>query len=305
MPRPNAMRIFLTGSASHLARVWLPKLCADPRVERVIGIDLAPAIFTHAKFTHQRVDIRSPDIGALMSGCNALVHLAWVVLRGNMAASTMHEINVHGTKRVFEAARAAGIARLIHLSSAAVYGSGEHLNETAPFNPIPNFLYAQHKTEVEEYLAREFPQVLRLRPHIILGPHCQPLLTQLLHLPCYPRLPEPQPRMQCVQEDDVADAINSAIFKQSGGVLNLAAAGEFSLKEVITARYRHAIAVPFRVVKNTFNIAWRLTGYGGEPAWLDGMRHTLTLDCTRAQSGLDWQAKFTAKAAFEIGRAHV
>ena len=291
------MRIFVTGSASHLARAWLPKLCADPRVERVIGIDLAPAIFTHAKFTHQRVDIRSPDIGALMSGCNALVHLAWVVLRGNMAASTMHEINVHGTKRVFEAARAAGITRLIHLSSAAVYGSGEHLNETAPLNPLPHFLYAQHKTEVEIWLAREFPQALRLRPHIILGPHCQPLLKQMLHLPCYPRLPDPQPRLQCVHEDDVADAINSAIFKLSCGALNLAAAGEYSFKEVITARYRHAIAVPFRGVKNTLNIAWRLTGYGGEPAWLDGMRHTLTLDCARAHSELAWRPKFTATEA--------
>ena len=291
------MRIFVTGSASHLARVWLPKVCADPRVERVIGIDLAPAIFTHAKFTQQRVDIRSPEIGALMSACDALVHLAWVVLRGKMKATAMHEINVRGTQKVFEAARVAGITRLIHLSSAAVYGSGEHLNETAPLNPLPNFLYAQHKAEVEDYLAREFPQALRLRPHIILGPHCQPLLKQMLHLPFYPRLPDPQPRLQCVHEDDVADAINLAIFNQSCGALNLAAAGEYSFREVITARYRHPIAVPFRVVKNTLNIAWRLTGYGGEPAWLDGMRHNLTLDCALAYSALAWRPKFTATDA--------
>ena len=291
------MRIFVTGSASHLARAWLPKLCADPRVERVIGIDLAPAIFTHAKFTHQRVDIRSPNIGSLMSGCDALVHLAWVVLRGKMTATTMHEINVHGTKRVFEAARAAGITRLIHLSSAAVYGSGENLSEAAPLNPLPNFLYAQHKAEVEDYLAREFPQALRLRPHIILGPHCQPLLKQLLHLPCYPRLPDPQPRLHCVHEDDVADAINLALFNLSCGALNLAAVGEYSVKEVITARYPNAIGVPFRWVKHTLNIAWHVTGYGGEPAWLDGMRHTLTLDCVRAYSELAWRPKFTATEA--------
>ena len=291
------MRIFVTGSASHLARVWLPKVCADPRVERVIGIDLAPAIFTHAKFTQQRVDIRSPEIGALMSACDALVHLAWVVLRGKMKATAMHEINVRGTQKVFEAARAAGITRLIHLSSAAVYGSGEHLNETAPLNPLSNFLYAQHKAEVEDYLAREFPQALRLRPHIILGPHCQPLLKQMLHLPFYPRLSDPQPRLQCVHEDDVADAINAALFKLSGGALNLAAIGEYSIKEVITGRYRHAIAVPFWWMRTSLNIAWRLTGYGGEPAWLDGMRHTLTLDCARAQSEWAWQPKFTANAA--------
>ncbi|MBT9613662.1 MAG: NAD-dependent epimerase/dehydratase family protein [Burkholderiales bacterium] len=302
MPRPNAMRIFVTGSASHLARAWLPKLCADPRVERVIGIDLAPALFTHAKFTHHHLDIRSPDIGALMSGCDALVHLAWEVLRGKMDVATMRDINVRGTQLVFEAARTAGITRLIHLSSAAVYGSGESLTEAAPFNPLPGFLYAQHKAEVEDYLAREFPEALRLRPHIILGPHCQPLLKQLLHQPCYPRLPEPQPHLQCVHEDDVANAISAGLFNHAGGPLNLAAAGEYSFKQVIMARYRYPVPLPFGMVKTALYLAWRFTGFGGEPAWLDGVRHTLTLDCARAQSALGWQPKFDADAALAAVR---
>lgn len=291
------MRIFITGAASHLAQAWLPKLCADQRIERVIGIDLAPATFTHPKFTHHHLDIRSPEIGALMSGCDALVHLAWVVLRGKMNAATMHDINVHGSQHIFEAARAAGIPRLIHLSSAAVYGGGEKLTEAAPLQPLPGFLYAQHKAEVENWLASEFPEALRLRPHILLGPHCQPLLKQLLHQPCYPRLPNPQPRLQCAHEDDVADAISAGLFSPVSGSINLAAAGEYSFKQVIAARYRHPIALPFGLVKAALNVAWRLTGYGGEPAWLDGMQHTLTLDCVRAQSELDWRPKFTADAA--------
>ncbi|MDP1680992.1 MAG: NAD-dependent epimerase/dehydratase family protein [Burkholderiales bacterium] len=291
------MRIFVTGAASYLAQAWLPKLCADQRIERVIGIDLAPAIFTHPKFTHHKIDIRSPALGALMSGCDALVHLAWVVLRGKMNVATMHDINVRGTQLVFEAARAAGITRLVHLSSASVYGSGDKLTEAAPLNPLPGFLYAQHKAEAESYLARAFPEALRLRPHIILGPHCQPLLKQLLHQPCYPRLPDPQPLLQCVHEDDVADAISAGLFNPASGPLNLAAADEYSFKQVIAARYRHPIALPFGVVKTALNLAWRLTGFGGEPAWLDGMRHTLTLDCARARSELGWQPKFDANAA--------
>ena len=31
-----------------------------------------------------------------------------------------------------------------------------------------------------------------------------------------------------------------------------------------------------------------LSGFGGEPAWLDGIRHTLTLDCARARQALGW-----------------
>lgn len=291
------MRIFVTGAVSHLALAWLPKLCADQRIERVIGIDLAPAIFTHLKFTHHLLDIRSQNIGGRMSGCDALVHLAWVVLRGKMDVATMYDINVRGTQRVFEAARAAGITRMIHLSSASVYGSGDKLTEAAPLNPRPDFLYAQHKAEAENYLAHEFPQALRLRPHLILGPHCQPILKQLPHQPCYPRLPDPQPRLQCVHEDDVADALSAGLFNPISGPVNLAAGETFSFKEIIAARYRHPIPLPFGLVKAALNIAWHLTGYGGEPVWIDGLRHTLTLDCTRAQSELGWQPKFDADAA--------
>lgn len=288
------MRVFLTGAASHLALAWLPKLCADPRIQRVIGVDLAPAIFAHEKYTHHQMDVRSPQIGALMSGCDALVHLAWVVLRGKMAATHMHDINVRGTQLVFGGARAAGVGRLIHLSSAAVYGSGESLTEDAPLHALPGFLYAQHKVEVEHYLAREFPQALRLRPHIILGPHCQPLLKQMLRLPFYPHLPDPQPSLQCVYEADVAQAIHAGIFATVSGPLNLAASGEYNFKQVIAARHRHAVALPFGVVKAALNLAWRVSGFGGEPGWIEGMRASLTLDCTRAQHELNWRPQHDA-----------
>lgn len=293
------MRVFITGSASYLALAWLPGLCADPRIEYVIGLDVAPAIFIHAKYTHQQMDIRSPDIATRMAGCDALVHLAWVVLRGKMCVAAMHDINVRGTQLVFEAARVAGIARLIHLSSASVYGHGENLNEAAPFNPLHGFIYAQHKVEVEHYLARAFPQALRLRPHIILGPHCQPLLKQMLRLPFYPRLPDPQPRLQCVHEADVADALTAGLFSEVSGPINLAACGEYSLKQVIAARTQYPMPLPFALIKASLNVAWRLTGFGGEPAWIEGMGRTLTLDCTRAQSELGWRPKFTATAAID------
>lgn len=256
-------------------------------------MDIAPTIFTHEKYTHHQIDIRSPAIGALVSGCDALVHLAWVTLRGKMSITAMHDINVRGTQLVFEAARVAGVTRLIHLSSAAVYGRGDKLIETAPLMPLPGFLYAQHKVEVENYLARAFPEALRLRPHIILGPHCQPLLAQLLRQPAYPNLPEPQPRLQWVHEADVADAIQRGLFSDARGPVNLAATEPFSFKEIISARHRHPIALPFSLLKAVLNISWRLTGFGGEPAWLDGMLHSLTLDCTRAANELGWQPKFS------------
>jgi len=289
------MRVFLTGSASHLAQVLLPKLCAWNEVESVVGIDLRPAIFSHPKFTHHAADIRGPEAEGLMRGCDALVHLAFVVLRGRMPEAEMRDINVRGTRHVFETAAAQGLRRLVHLSSAAVYGHGEALAETAPMRPLPGFFYGAHKAAIEAWMERALPQAVRLRPHIILGTHCQPLLRAILRQPFYVALPEPQPRLQCVHEDDVAEAILASLFSEASGPFNLAAPGDYSVREAIQARHRFAMPLPFAVAKGALRAAWRINGFGGEPAWLDGIRRSLTLDCERARTNLGWVPRQTSR----------
>ncbi len=290
------MRIFLSGAASHLAQALLPKLCALPQINAVIGVDLKIAGFSHPKFTAHIADIRSPECAGLMQSCDALAHLAFIVLRGKMPATTMQDINVEGTRRLFSMARQMGITRLVHLSSAAVYGQGENLQEGAALQPLPDFLYGQHKLQLETWLGNEFPEAVRLRPHIILGPHCQPLLLKILRQPCYVSLADPQPQLQCVHEADVADAIVASLIKDVSGPINLAAPGNFSFKQLITESHAHPIAMPYKSAKMALSMAWRFTGFGGEPAWLDGIQYPLTLDCSRAQQVLSWQPKFDAQA---------
>ena len=101
------MRVFVTGSSAHLAQALLPKLCANPDVERVTGIDRLPPRFRHPKFTASRLDIRDSRLATLLAGHDALVHLAFVVLRGRMAEREMFDINVNGSHKVFHAARRA------------------------------------------------------------------------------------------------------------------------------------------------------------------------------------------------------
>ena len=78
------MRIFVSGSSSHLAQAVLPKLCAHPAIERVIGVDIRPTALRHDKLETRVMDVRDGRLGALLEGCDALVHLAFVVLRFNI-----------------------------------------------------------------------------------------------------------------------------------------------------------------------------------------------------------------------------
>ena len=290
------MRVLVTGSSSCLARALLPLLAAEAAIESVTGVDRAPAHFSHAKFRAVQSDIRDPGLVALLEGQDALVHLAYVVLRGRMSEHEMFDINVTGSHKLFHAARRAGVRRLVHLSSAAVYGGGVHLGEDAPLAPQPDFLYARHKAHLERLLAIEIPECVRLRTHVILGPNAQPLLRQLVRFPCYLALPEPQPRLQCVHEDDVARAVLLALQRDVRGPYNLAVEESFSYRDFIRGRHRLAVPLPPALASAGLRLAWRLWGWGGEPAWIEGVARTLLLNCRRAAVELGWRGRHDAAA---------
>lgn len=288
------MRVFVTGSSSHLAAAVLPRLCAHPPIERVTGIDLAPPRFEHSKFRATQLDVRSPQLGHMLEGHDALVHLAFVVLRGKMPEQEMFDINVNGSHKTFHAARQAGVKRMVHVSSAAVYGSGVHLGEDAPLDPLPDFLYARHKAHLEQLLEIEFPECVRLRPHVILGPNAQPLLKQLLNQPCYIHVRQPYPLLQCVHGDDVAQAVLLALEREVRGPFNLAVEDNFSFRDAIRSRHRLAVPLPLFAARVGLRLAWRFYGWGGEPAWIEGLTRTLLINCRRAAVELGWRSTHDA-----------
>jgi len=283
------MRVCVTGAAGHLARALLPPLCAADWVASVLGVDRQPIGFQDPKFKPVIGDVAGAAARDAAAQAEALVHLAGVVVRGRTSAAEMRRVNVEAAQSILGAAAAAG-ARIVVLSSAAVYGKGEAVTEQAPLAPLPGFLYAEHKAALERWIAAQIPRAIVLRPHIILGPNALPLLRQLAALPVFPRLPDPQPQLQCVHEDDVARAVLLALRSSVSGPLNLARAESFCWASLARSRHARAIAVPLPVLRAALWTAWRVTGWGGEPGWLAGAADSLTLDCSRARAALGWRA---------------
>jgi nucleoside-diphosphate-sugar epimerase len=82
--------------------------------------------------------------------------------------------NVEGTRIVLDEAHRAGVRRVVHLSTVAVYGRQEGtLTEAVPSSPGPN-PYGRSKVRTEEICA-EYSQrglaITVLRPTIVYGPH--------------------------------------------------------------------------------------------------------------------------------------
>jgi nucleoside-diphosphate-sugar epimerase len=84
-----------------------------------------------------------------------------------------------------------------------------------------------------------------------------------------------------------------AIARAARGPFNLAAADSFSFRDELRWRHKVIVPLPPRLARSVLAAAWRLTGWGGEPAWIDGLARTLTLDCARARSELGWRPRWT------------
>src|SRR5262245_8250878 len=106
-----------------------------------------------------------------VQGCEVIFHCAW----GGHSLAEARRINVLGTRNVFTAAAAAGVRRVVHLSSMAVHGHRlpALLTEEYPLQ-FQGDAYAVSKAEGErvalELGAVYGVQVVVLRPTLVYGP---------------------------------------------------------------------------------------------------------------------------------------
>lgn len=114
---PLPAKVLVTGGAGFIGAALLSRLREGPGVEAV-GVDVVadPASGVH------RGDTTDPASWAhLLDDAGAVIHTAAIVSN----AATLDEawrVNVLGTRRVIEAASAAGVPRLVHLSSIMAFG---------------------------------------------------------------------------------------------------------------------------------------------------------------------------------------
>jgi nucleoside-diphosphate-sugar epimerase len=143
----------------------------------VVALDNKPGIFTEQlREQGVEVEIGSVTDAALVSrlaeGCARIYHLAAAFRLVNLGQRAYWDINVNGTRHVFEAALANG-ARVINCSTCGVHGNVENppAGEDAPIAPADYYQYTKWEGErvANEYLERGVWST-SLRPAAIYGP---------------------------------------------------------------------------------------------------------------------------------------
>ena len=169
MPR----RVFLTGGSGFIGGHLVETLLAR-------GYELWALVHNRPLPAHERLKTVRGDIcdeetlKRAMNGADILLHLASALGSSAIGKQEFRRINALGTESVLKAARTAGVGRVVHLSSAGVYGSirrGEIAVETTP--PRPKTIDDKTKLEGEEIalrFAREGMDVVVVRPGWAYGP---------------------------------------------------------------------------------------------------------------------------------------
>lgn len=157
-------------------------------------------------------------------GVDAIIHAAALVASHD-SFDEFTRVNVGGTRLAIEAARRTG-ARLIHISTVAVYGrakvyeaGAQGVTEDYPFQPLPaSDFYARTKRATEELVQEEAARgglaAIAIRPNVIYGERDLLFTRRLianLRLGLLPQIGPGTNHLSCVYAGNVASAILAAL----------------------------------------------------------------------------------------------
>jgi 2-alkyl-3-oxoalkanoate reductase len=183
-PRRKArqnVKVLVTGATSLLARTTAEILLK--RGDDVVCLQRGQSALAAEQVS---ADIRDADaVLRAASGCDAIVHAAakvgvvgsWDDYRG---------INVDGTNNVLAAARAAGIQRVVYVSSPSVAHGGDAIAGLGAEPPVlgrKNAYYAESKAMAEQAAVaanKSDLAVVAIRPHLVWGPGDTQLVGRIL-----------------------------------------------------------------------------------------------------------------------------
>ncbi len=232
------MKIFVTGGSGFFGINLIRLLLAQPRVEQIVSLDLAPFDYPEAQTKGNRLrtiigDIRDESrIKEHMRGCDHVVHAAAALPL--YSPQDIYSTDVAGTTAVLRAARENTVTRMVHVSSTAVYGIPDHhpIREEDPKRGVGPYGRAKVKAESLCQEARADGMVVPIvRPKSFIGPERLGVFALFYDWAAtghgFPILGDGSNRYQLLDVEDLAQAVwvlLTAPAEQANDTFNVGAA---------------------------------------------------------------------------------
>ncbi|MCE9583547.1 MAG: NAD-dependent epimerase/dehydratase family protein, partial [Planctomycetes bacterium] len=206
-------------------------------------------------------------------------------------------VNVDGTLRLLEAARAAGVKRFVFTSSSSVYGDSPTLpkREDMPSRPLSPYAASKEAGEalVTSYAASFGLSAASLRPFNVYGPRQDPKSEYAAAIPRFitASLRGEAPLVfgdgsqtrDFTFVEDAAEAFEKAAKSEAQGIFNVAAGGRISVLDLI-AKIRALCGGP---------------GPRFEPRRAGDVLHSQA-DVSAAERGIGFRARTALEAGLKV-----
>lgn len=300
------MRVLVTGGAGFIGSHLVDRLVGDGH-DVVVVDDLSHGSRANlesalrASCELETLDVTGPEFGELVARVRpeVIFHLAAQIDVRASVADPVHDaaINVLGTVRALEAARAAGTRKVVLASSVAIYGTVQRLPvaEVDPTDPLSP--YAVSKLTGESYI-RQFHQL-----HGLDG-------TTLCFGNVYgPRQdPHGEAGVVSIFTDALLAGKPTTVFGDGGNTRDYVYVGDVVDALVraggetgVARRYNIGTGVPTSDVELHRAVA-AAAGSDSEPGFAPqrpGDLRAMTLDSTRATTELGWRANTPLASGIE------
>jgi len=315
-PTPTGLRIAVTGATGEIGRPFIRHLEATAGVGSIRAMARRPFVPSDhgwARTDFVQGDVTNPDdVANLVRGADVVVHLAFLILGDRQSTRAT---NLHGSRVVFDAAVAAGCARIVYTSSIAAYGfSADHpplLTEETPGADTEYLYYSAQKAELEAALQTAVngsgTEAFVFRPPIVGGPGAHALLLILPQVQIAARLkestlvrrllrlgrllPDFGVPLQIVHVEDVAAALCAGVVGAGKpGVYNLAAPGQLTMTDVADALGWRHVRLPQTVAQSVAQIQRRLPGAPAMSDWVQTLTVPVIMATAKAERELGWHA---------------
>ena len=203
-----------------------------PRLEPRSGLSIQP------------FDLASPKLFPDIIGCDVLIHCAYVKKQSDDHAGN---INLDGTRHLYELAKGAGVKKFIFFSSLSAHEKA--VSE-----------YGKTKLAIEKLLDPR--KDLILKPGLVLGHGglFGSILRMIRSLPILPLVDGGSQPLQAVDIEDLAKCVEVGIHKDISGTHTLIADNDFTLRdmaELIRKRLKRKmffLSLPYGLVNFGFTL---------------------------------------------------
>jgi UDP-glucose 4-epimerase len=312
VPKPSTSRqrrqapaaIAVIGAFGFLGRKVVAALEADPKVERIVALDVRDAralvpsgtddwslLSQHPKLSVHAIDLTGEGVVTDLADIFRREHVSTVFHLALLSTPThalemAHELETIGTQHVLHAVGLADIGQLIGISSTMCYGASHHnpayIRESQPLQP-PATRSLRDKADADRQLlafATRTPQcavaVARLGAMLPTAP--DHFWTRTLSRRFIPAVPGYDPLLQLLHPDDAINGLLALWQAKARGAFHVVGQGVLPLSHLIAQRQALPAYLPSGIGSTLLSALWSAQLIHMPPAYLPYFQWSFVCD---------------------------